>query len=225
MRYSHGGQAFLTKRVMIGKINKKEVKIMESLKKVHWDMLLTSVICILLGGVLIFFPKAVNEMIAYVLAAAMFVFAVIELYNYFKKDVKANFYRNDLVFAVVALVIGIIILAKRDAVISLIPVILGALIIVSGVKKLQNGLDLIRLKMDGWRSLLILAAINIIFGIVMVVCSVQTANVITVLIGVGLVFSGITDLFSQLWVSKNAKKLDKSNQVSSDLVEIDDTDK
>ncbi len=195
---------------------------MEQLKKIHWEMFLTSVICIILGGVLIFFPQAVNEMIAYVLAAAMFVFSVIELYNYFRKDVKVNFYRNDLVFAVVALVIGIIMLAERDAVIKLIPVILGALIIISGVKKLQNGLDLIRLHMDGWKSLLVLSAINIIFGVIMVVCSLQTAKVITVLIGVGLVFSGATDLFSQIWVSKNAKKYGIGNSDSTDLAKLDD---
>lgn len=196
---------------------------MEQLKKVHWDMLLTSIICILLGGVLIFFPQAVNEMIVYVLAAAMFIFSIVELYNYFKKDVKQNFYRNDLVFAVVALVVGIIVLAKRHAVIELVPIVLGAFIIVSGIKKLQNGLDLIRLKIDGWKSLLVLAAVNIIFGIIMVVCSSQTATTITVLIGVGLVFSGATDLFSQLWVSKNAKNFDEEteNNSSTDLMNID----
>ena len=196
---------------------------MEQLKKVHWDMLLTSIICILLGGVLIFFPQAVNEMIVYVLAAAMFIFSIVELYNYFKKDVKQNFYRNDLVFAVVALVVGIIVLAKRHAVIELVPIVLGAFIIVSGIKKLQNGLDLIRLKIDGWKSLLVLAAVNIIFGIIMVVCSSQTATTVTVLIGVGLVFSGATDLFSQLWVSKNAKNFDEGtdNNSSTDLMNID----
>lgn len=196
---------------------------MEQLKKVHWDMLLTSIICILLGGVLIFFPQAVNEMIVYVLAAAMFIFSIVELYNYFKKDVKQNFYRNDLVFAVVALVVGIIVLAKRHAVIELVPIVLGAFIIVSGIKKLQNGLDLIRLKIDGWKSLLVLAAVNIIFGIIMVVCSSQTATTVTVLIGVGLVFSGTTDLFSQLWVSKNAKNFDEGteNNSSTDLMNID----
>ena len=187
-------------------------------------MLLTSIICILLGGVLIFFPQAVNEMIVYVLAAAMFIFSIIELYNYFKKDVKQNFYRNDLVFAVVALVVGIIILAKRQAVIELVPIVLGAFIIVSGIKKLQNGLDLIRLKMDGWKSLLVLAAVNIIFGVIMVVCSSQTAPTVTMLIGVGLVFSGATDLFSQLWVSKNAKNSDDSTESndSTDLVNVDE---
>ena len=196
---------------------------MGDLKKIKWDMIITSIICIMLGGVLIFFPKEVNEMIAYVIAAAMFLFSIIEAYNFFKKDVKNQFYRNDLDFAVVAMVAGIILLAKREVIVGLIPVILGALIIVSGVKKLQNALDLIRLKLGGWKSLLVLSAINIIFGIIMVVCALETAKVITVIIGIGLVFSGGSDLFAIIWVSKNAKQADEDE--STDLVEIDDTEK
>ncbi len=179
---------------------------MDNLKKLSWESILTSAVWVLLGGVLIFFPSAVNEMIAYVIAGTMFVVAIIEFYNYFKKDVAVNFHRNDLVFGVVALVVGIILLAKKDEIISLVPMALGALITVSGVKKLQNGLDLLRLKMDGWKALLILAGVNIIFGVIMIICAREAADVITRLIGVGLVYSGGTDLFSTIWVSKKAKK-------------------
>ncbi len=185
---------------------------MENLKKLSWESILASAIWVILGGVLIFFPQAVNEMIAYVLSGAMFVVAVIEFYNYFKKDVTVHFYRNDLVFGVVALVVGIILLAKKDVIISLVPVALGALITISGVKKLQNGLDLLRLKINGWKALLILAAVNIIFGVIMIICALETAKVITVLIGIGLVYSGGTDLFSTIWVSKNAKKSVKDDK-------------
>lgn len=196
---------------------------MNSLKKFHWDMMITSVICVLLGGVLIFFPQAVNEMIAYLLAAVMFIVSVIEFYNYFKKNVEASFYRNDLVYAVMALVVAIILLAKRDIIIALVPVVLGSLIIISGVKKLQNGLDLLRLKLDGWKSLMILAAINIIFGIVMVICALETAKVITVLIGIGLAYSGLSDIFAMIRISKVAKQA--LGDDTDDLVSIDDTDK
>ncbi len=198
---------------------------MEDLKKLRWDMMASAAMCIALGAVLIFFPKAVNEMIAYVIAAAMFLVALIEFYNYFKKDIKSEFYRNDLVFGVVALVVGIILLAKRDVIIGLIPVVLGAFIIVSGVKKLQNALDLVRLKLSGWKSLLVLSAINIIFGVIMVVCALETAKVITVLIGVGLVYSGATDLFSTILVSKNAKRFEETDGELTDLMEIDDTER
>lgn len=186
--------------------------------------MITSVICVLLGGVLIFFPQAVNEMIAYLLAAVMFIVSVIEFYNYFKKNIEASFYRNDLVYAVLALVVAIILLAKRDIIISLVPVVLGSLIIISGVKKLQNGLDLLRLKLDGWKSLMILAAINIIFGIVMVICALETAKVITVLIGIGLAYSGLSDIFAMIRISKVANRA-LGDETEDDLVSIDDTDK
>lgn len=196
---------------------------MEKLKKLRWDMITTSVICVILGGVLIFFPKAVNEMIAYIIAGAMFVVSVIEFYNYFRKNVGNDFYRNDLVYAVVSLVIAIILLAKREIIISLIPIALGALIIISGVRKLQNGLDLIRLKLSGWKTLAVLATINIVFGIVMVICATEAAEFITVLIGIGLVYSGVSDIFSVIRISKIVSDKLGTEQDDQDLVTIDDT--
>ncbi len=196
---------------------------MDILKKIQWNAVITSVICILLGAVLVVFPTAVNEMIAYVIAASMFMVSVIGFYNYFKKDIKRQFYRNDLVYSVVTLVVGIILLAKRDMIISLIPIFLGALIIVSGVKKLQNALDMLRLGIGGWKPILALSAVNIIFGVIMVICAKETADVITVLIGIGLVYSGGTDLFSAIWVSKSAKRYDSESDEDADgLIQIGD---
>ena len=53
--------------------------------------------------------------------------------------------------------------------------------------------------------------------------AVTDTNGITVIIGIGLVFSGGSDLFAIIWVSKNAKQADEDE--STDLVEIDDTEK
>lgn len=192
------------------------------LKKIKWDMIASSVICTALGVILVVFPNAVNEMITYVIAACMFGVSVIEFYNFFKKNVETDFYRNDLVFGVAALVIGVVILAKRDLIISIIPIFLGIFIIISGVKKLQNSIDLIRLKINGWITVLVLSAINIIFGVIMVICASETAAVITVLIGVGLIYSGITDLFSTLWVTNRAKKY--SNKVAEIVFDGEEED-
>ena len=194
---------------------------MENLKKLNWGQMSSTIIYIILGLVLAFFPQTINEMISYVLAAALFLVALIFLFNYFKKNVQNNFFRNDLVFAVIALVIGILLLVKRSTVLELIPVILGAVTIISGVKKLQNALDLIRLKLGGWKSIIILAAINIVFGIILVWQASAAVNTVIRLIGIGLVFSGASDLFSMLWIKRIAKKFSTSKD--NDLVEIDET--
>lgn len=192
---------------------------MEALKKIKWDMIATSVMCTALGIILVIFPEAVNEMITYVLAAGMFVISILEFYNYFRQSAENTIYGNSLVFAVTTLILGIIVLAKRYLIISLIPLFLGILILVSGVKKLQNSFDMLRLKISGWLTVMILAAINIVFGTVMVVYSFESATVITILIGAGLIYSGLTDLFSTLWVSSCAKKCMKE----AASVDYDDT--
>ncbi len=195
---------------------------MENLKKLNWGQMSSAIIYTVLGLVLAFFPQTVNEMISYVLAAALFLVALIFLFNYFKKNVQNNFFRNDLVFAVIALVIGILLLVKRSSVLELIPIVLGAITIVSGVKKLQNALDLIRLKIGGWKSIIILAAINIVFGIVLVWQASAAVNTVIRLIGIGLIFSGASDMFSMLWIKRIAKKTSPSTK-DDDLVEIDET--
>ncbi len=188
---------------------------MEQLKKIKWDVIGTSAILTALGIILIIFPAAVNEMIVYVLAAGMFLLSGISFYNFFNKKTEAEFYRNDLVFAVATLVIAIVILTKKQELISLVPIVFGIFIIISGVKKLQNAIDIIRLKLGGWIPVMVLAAINLIFGIIMICNSSKAATVITVLIGVGLAFSGLSDIFATLWVSGRAKKILKRMPVSS----------
>ena len=179
---------------------------MEQLKKIKWDIIGTSAILTALGIILIIFPAAVNEMIVYVLAAGMFLISGISFYNFFNKKTETDFYRNDLVLAVASLVIAIVILTKKQELISLVPIVFGILIIISGVKKLQNAIDIIRLKMGGWIPVMVLAGINVIFGIIMICNASHTATVITILIGVGLAFSGLTDIFATLWVSGRAKR-------------------
>lgn len=197
---------------------------MNSFKKLRVEMTISSIICILLGVVLIFFPSTVNEMIAYVLAGAAFIVSIIGFYNYFTKNVQKNFYRNDLVYAVLALVIGIVLLIKKASIMELIPIVLGAFIIISGVKKLQNALDLIRLKQNGWKSILTLSIINTVFGIVLLCNASAALDVIARLIGVGLVFSGGSDLFSFIWVTKQAEKYSNPLDDNEELLEIDDTE-
>ena len=193
------------------------------LKKIKWEAITSAAICTAFGLILVVFPSAVNEMITYLIAACMFIISAIEFYNFFKKNAETEYFRNDLVFGVVTLVIGIFVLAKRDFIISIIPLILGTFIIISGVKKLQNAIDFIRLKLDGWKTVLVLSLINIAFGVIMVICANETASVITMLIGIGLIYSGGTDIFSTIWVTNRTKK--HSNQIAEIEFESEDSDK
>ena len=77
-------------------------------------------------------------------------------------------YSNEFVFGILGIVLGAVVLYKVEIVISLIPFILGVLVLCSGCSKLQDAIDLKRLDYGSWLGLLIVAAINIILGVVLI---------------------------------------------------------
>lgn len=89
---------------------------------------------------------------------------------------------------------------KVDLVIALVPFIIGLCIIVSGLFKLQGALDVQRM---GGNAVLILglAIVNVVIGILMVINPFDSAMLLYRLLGVGLLFSGLTDMASTLYLS------------------------
>lgn len=195
---------------------------MESIKKIRWDIIAAAAIYVVFGVILVIYPGAVTEMMAYALAIGFFALAVISFYNYFNRTALEATVRNDFVIGVIALVLGIIAIAKKGAILDFIPLILGIVIIVSGVKKLQDAINMIRLKVGGWLTVGILAVLTVAFGVVMVCLADEAKNAIIRVIGVGLIFSGLSDAFSSIWFSSKAKKTFAPETDSSDLVEVKD---
>lgn len=197
--------------------------ILERIKSIRWDIIAGAAIYAVFGVILVIYPGAVTEMMAYALAIGFFALAVICFYNYFNRTALEATFRNDLVIGIGALVLGVIAIAKKGEIINFIPLILGIVIIVSGVKKLQDAINMIRLKVNGWLTVAILAVVATAFGIVMVCLADEAKNAIIRVIGIGLIFSGLSDAFSAIWFSSKAKASFPDKE-TSDLVEVNDED-
>ena len=81
------------------------------------------------------------------------------------------------------------------AFVSIIPIILGVLVLGSGIIKLTNAMEY--KKMTGGNvnfGVVILAVINIILGLVVLCNPFGTANMLLRVIGIGMIYAGITDL-------------------------------
>jgi uncharacterized membrane protein HdeD (DUF308 family) len=78
---------------------------------------------------------------------------------------------------------------------------LGIVILINGIVKLQQVAELVRMNEGGWLFIAILAAVNIIIGIVAILNPFDTANLLIRVIGIGLLYGGITDLIAGGYVS------------------------
>lgn len=103
-----------------------------------------------------------------------------------------------LIISVVEAVIGIIIIASPAFVVSLFPIIVGIIIALYGLSDLLAALNMKKADIGSWKIALILSVITIILGIVLFVNPFKTMSTLVRIIGVVLVYKGITGLFIRL---------------------------
>ena len=120
-------------------------------------------------------------------------------------------YRYDLVVGLSTILGGILVIIKIDQLTALIPVLLGFLVTISGILKIQNSVDMLRLGNGTWHVAFALAIVNIIFGIVLLIDPFGGELLVT-LLGAGLIYSGLTDLFVTIAISK------KLSEIKSEII-------
>ena len=192
---------------------------MNLLRHLKWNLILLAVIFIALGVVLILWPGATMTTICYLLAAMLLALGVVSLINYLRKDISGIIYRYDLVVGLSAILGGILIIIKVDKLTELIPVVLGFLVTTSGILKMQNSVDMMRLGHGTWHVAFAMAIINIAAGIVLLIDPFEAAQVLIMCLGIALVYSGITDLYVTIAISRRLSQIKTEIILSQDDLE------
>lgn len=178
---------------------------MNELKELKWQSLMSAAAYVIMGIILLAFPETTAKTLCYVVGIAGLVIGVFTVLAYLFRDMQKNYYRNDFVIGMVEIMLGAFVLYKAELIIALIPFILGILVVFSGISKLQNCIDIRRMGCGNGLPFFILAAVNIVFGVVLIVAPFKAAKVLFMVIGAGLLFSGISDTIATLYMSKKVK--------------------
>ena len=189
---------------------------MSLLKQLKWNLILLAVIFIALGIVLILWPGATMKTICYLLAAMLLAIGVVSLINYLRKDISGIIYRYDLVVGLCAILGGILVIVKVDKLTDLIPAVLGFLVTMSGIMKMQNSVDMLRLGHGTWHVAFAMAIVNIVAGIVLLMNPFEAAQILIMCLGITLVYSGITDLYVTISISRRLSRLKTEIVVAED---------
>lgn len=188
-------------------------------KEIKWSMLLSAALYMVLGLILVIFPATTARTICYMIAGIAIVVGLVNLVVYFTRNITRNYYRNDFVMGLLMVVLGIFVIYKADLVIALVPFIIGLCIVISGLFKLQGALDVQRM---GGNSVVILgiAIVNVVVGILMVINPFESAILLYRLLGAGLLFSGLTDMASTLYLSGKMHSYMKKMDEAEDAIKV-----
>ncbi len=194
---------------------------MKMLKELKWEAILTGVLYILLGIVALLIPETMQKTLGYLIGIVLIVAGAVSMICYLLRDARDNYYHNEFVFGLVGIVLGVAVLYKVEVIISLIPFILGILVLFSGCSKLQDAIDLKRLSYGSWVGMLVVAVINIILGVVLICNPFQAAVLLFRVLGVGLILSGASDCFSTIYFARKFRRFkQEQNALDSTFEEI-----
>lgn len=179
---------------------------MNIFQKIKSGMLISGAVLIVAGLVLLFFPVTTTKMIAYIAAAMLLFMGIGQVIGYFRYEPGSGRYSSGLVLGIFLMIVGLLIYYKAEVVVSIIPIILGVVILFSGFSKLQQAVDLARMKARRWTTVLATACLNLILGGVIIFNPFSTAMTLLRFVGIGC-YTVASPILSQHFIFRARQRI------------------
>ena len=114
--------------------------ILSYLKNLKWEMVLYSILSIAIGVLMFLYPTKTLNAVCIILAVMLFALGIRYLIEYRKKNLINDFYRYEFVAGIALILLGIVVLACMNLILSIITYVIALIIIVSGLMKIENAL-------------------------------------------------------------------------------------
>lgn len=201
-------------------------RVMEQLKSTKSELLFLNAAIVLLGLVMVCIPQQFNQFIGQILGIVLCCWGVLRVISFLRLKNEEIFGSYALVQGAAMIGFGLFFLLQADRFAQLLNSVLTLIILVAAVLKLQNAINYYKLRIKNWWLHLLAAVVLLVFGIIALVKPGFVDDkdglvvIMTVIMGIALIISGVWDMFSVLILSKTirqkAKEWDEQGLLSSD---------
>ncbi len=172
-------------------------------KKSGWIAIIESVIIALLGAVIIWKPEGTIKAISYILGSIFILTGIFKTINYISAKGKYDFYNYDLIYGLMACILGIVTIVYSNTIGTIFRVIIGIWIIYSSFIRMNLSLKLKALNLQVWVYSLILALVMFICGLYVA----MNSGAVIITIGVIMIISSIIDIVEDIIFMRNVKDI------------------
>lgn len=178
--------------------------------------IITIVASFVIGLVLVIKPSETLQFVSLLTGATMILLGISAWIYYFVKD-KAMFMA---VLGSIAIMSGIIVCVKYKSIISFMLILFGGFLIVSGIVDLISAIDIKKSGVFGWLVPVIMSLAIIVVGIIIIVNPFGSIELITRILGAGLLAYAVMDLIAFVQIRRVVAL---KTVVDKDVTEIDIT--
>lgn len=177
------------------------------LKRVKTNVVISSILCVILGLVLVFWPGLSIRIVCTAVGVVLIVTGVTRMIDYFAVRDGSMYSQINLIFGIVLVVVGVWISVKPDKVLAIIPIIVGIVIVIHGLQNIKQAMELWRDKYTKWWVACILGVLTVGFGVLLICRPFTAIDTVVMLIGFFLIYDGISNIWIVSRIYKNAKIL------------------
>lgn len=172
-------------------------------KKTGWISILESIIFAILGAIVIWKPEGTVKVISYILGIIFIVIGIYKIINYFSAKGRYDFYNYDLIYGLMACVLGIVTIAYSNTIGTIFRIAIGIWIIYSSFIRMSLSVKLKALKLNIWGYSLCLAIVMFVCGLYITLNS----GAVIVTIGIMMIVYSIIDIIEDIIFMKNVKEI------------------
>ncbi len=183
---------------------------MKKIRQISTSYIFLSALYVAVGVVLLLTASFLSpRMIGICFGVLMLVLGVTYIIINFTKERQEGFQQLDLIIGIICMAFGIFVLARPDFMDSFLPFAVAILLFLGAIIKIQNAFYMRRLQLARWYLLLICALITIALGILLLINIIPEGMPQFIYIGCCLIFDGLSNLVSQLFIGLRTRKLNK----------------
>ncbi len=175
------------------------------LKKIKANMIVSSLLCVLLGLVLVLRPGLSVRIVCTAVGIVLILSGVTRIIDWFCARDGSMYAQMNLIFGIVLVVVGVWIVVKPDKVLAIIPTIVGIVIGMHGLNNLKQAIELWRDKYDKWWVAFILGALTVGLGVLLICRPFAAIDTVVMLIGFFMIYDGLSNIWIVTRIYKNAK--------------------
>ncbi len=186
----------------------------ELLRKIRADFLVSSLLCVVLGIVFIVWSEATIKAIGTILAVIMIVIGAVYLCSFFLNAATKGI---SAAIGVIILLLGVWVLIQPEIIVSLIPIVIGVLLVGHGIRGAKESLACRGYGVSSWKIGIVFALISMILGVICIVDAFGVLELATVVIGIALIYNGV----SNIWIAFRTASAEQQYRKEHDTIDIE----
>ena len=177
------------------------------MKRIKALYITISILSLLAGIALVIWPGASVITICYVVGSAAILVGAVRLAGYFSKDSYNLNFQFDFAMGLVFLILGTVLIFHPGDTVAVLHFSVGILVLVDSVFKLQTALDAKHFGLKKWWVMLLCALLCAGLGLVLVILSFRTAEILVRVTGAALVVNSGENILTAGYTVKSKKRV------------------